>query len=242
MRQWISLVAARPLAIAMLPLGMSLLLLLALLSGPTDAAAARCAAMRMMGTPFEGATGRASSTRRIWSRANSNGRVATAEADDSAAGASPVVSETTTFGTVSDLNQLSLSKFRCHSLLSDPPPDIDPFALVKDEIALLNGDVCEQVEATDEVLSASAQHFFGTGNTREGKRVRPVLVCLMGEVSMLLPHPTLFCRAPHTLARSRRARRLPRLCSRPPFSPPASRARSSSTPSLSTVASPRSRR
>jgi len=95
------------------------------------------------------------------------------------------VSESTTFSTVSDLNQLSLSDFRCHSLATDDAPDVDPFALVADEIALLNDDVCTQVGAEDEVLTASAQHFFGTGNTRAGKRVRPVLVCLMGRATAL---------------------------------------------------------
>ena len=54
-----------------------------------------------------------------------------------------------------------------------------------DEIAQLNEDVCDQVAATDEVLTASAQHFFGAGNTRAGKRVRPVLVCLMGQATAL---------------------------------------------------------
>jgi len=134
-----------------------------------------------MGLPFEGASGRATSTRRIMGGAG-NSRVATAEARDR--DRSSVVSETTTFGTVSELNQLSLSHFRCHSL-SDPPPDVDPFALVKDEIALINGDVCGQVEGTDEVLTASAQHFFGSGNTREGKRERPVIVSLMGQATSL---------------------------------------------------------
>ena len=86
-----------------------------------------------------------------------------------------------TFSTVSELNELSLKQFRCHSVVDDAPPEVDPFALVADEIALLNGDVCSQLEGTDEVLTASAQHFFGAGNTREGKRVRPVIVCLIGQ-------------------------------------------------------------
>jgi len=36
------------------------------------------------------------------------------------------------------------------------------------------------------VLTASAQHFFGSGRTREGKRVRPVIVLLMGNVCSLM--------------------------------------------------------
>ena len=162
----------------------SVIYLFALISSAD--AAARCMAVRMMGSPFDG-VGRATPTRGFGARAaaGAGGRAATAVEDRDDKESGGVVSESTIFGTVSDLNELSLSKFRCHSLANDPPPNIDPFALVTDEIAQLNEDVCDQVAATDEVLTASAQHFFGAGNTRAGKRVRPVLVCLMGQATAL---------------------------------------------------------
>ena len=162
----------------------SVIYLFALISSAD--AAARCMAVRMMGSPFDG-VGRATPTRGFGARAaaGAGGRAATAVEDREDKESGGVVSESTIFGTVSDLNELSLSKFRCHSLANDPPPNIDPFALVTDEIAQLNEDVCDQVAATDEVLTASAQHFFGAGNTRAGKRVRPVLVCLMGQATAL---------------------------------------------------------
>ena len=163
----------------MLHFGVAFFLLLALLSGQADAYAGRCAAVRMMVERLDGATGKATSTRRILQR-NSNSRIAVASKSEDKV---PVVSETTTFDTVSDLNQLSLTEFRCHSLERDAPPNVDPFALVADQIATLNDDVCEQLGANDEVLTSSAQHFFGAGNTREGKRVRPVLVRLMGRAT-----------------------------------------------------------
>ena len=52
--------------------------------------------------------------------------------------------------------------------------------MVTAELDPLSGSVRSDLEGEDPVLSASAQHFFGAGNTREGKRVRPVLVLLMG--------------------------------------------------------------
>lgn len=144
-------------------------------------AAHRCGvgALRMQ---VEGATGRATSTRRFLR--HPQGRVATAESpEDNGA----VVDESTTFVTVSQLNEVCLQQFRCHSVADDPAPDVDPFALTRDEVCSLNEAVCTEVEGVDEVLTASAQHFFGAGNTREGKRVRPVIVNLMGRVRAAPP-------------------------------------------------------
>ena len=107
----------------------------------------------------------------------------TAEADRAAR--QPVVDESTTFATVRSLNALSLSQFRCHSVRDDAAPSVDPFALVQDEISALNNDVCDEVVGEDEVLTCASQHFFGAGNTRAGKRVRPVIVCLMGQATAM---------------------------------------------------------
>ena len=107
-------------------------------------------------------------------------RIATAERDDALN--LDVVEESTTFRTVKTLNKMRLKQFRCHSITRDAAPDVNPFTLVADDVATLNGEVCGQLDGKDEVLTASAQHFFGSGNTRQGKRVRPVIVCLMGQV------------------------------------------------------------
>lgn len=88
-------------------------------------------------------------------------------------------------GTVDSLNAVELSKYRCHNIVEDAAPDVNPFKLVADDIASLNDEVCKQLLADDEALTGSAQHFFGAGNTREGKRVRPVIVCLMGQATAL---------------------------------------------------------
>ena len=133
----------------------------------------------MVTLPFDGASGSVARTGNPFSRA-SGGRVATAIAEDDTK--SRVVEDSQTFNTVSELNQLSLSHFRCHDISADTAPDVDPFAMVADDISRLNAEVCGEVTGKDEVLTASSQHFFGAGNTREGKRVRPVLVCLMGQV------------------------------------------------------------
>jgi len=134
----------------------------------------------MVTLPFDGASGSVARTGNPFSRA-SGGRVATAVAEDER-----VVEDSQTFNTVSELNQLSLSHFRCHDILAEPAPDVDPFAMVADDISRLNAEVCGEVTGKDEVLTASSQHFFGAGNTREGKRVRPVLVCLMGQATAQL--------------------------------------------------------
>ncbi len=41
------------------------------------------------------------------------------------------------------------------------------------------------LQCKDDDLIGSAQHFFGVGNSREAKRVRPVIVCLMGQAASL---------------------------------------------------------
>lgn len=152
-----------------------LLLLLAV----SAASASRCGVARMVSL-FEGSgAARAAASSADPVRVTGSKASAGEPAD-------PVVEESQTFRTVSELNSLSLSKFRCHDVRTDPAPEVDPFALVADEIAVLNEDVCNEVTGDDEVLTASSQHFFGAGNTREGKRVRPVLVCLMGEASAAL--------------------------------------------------------
>ena len=124
---------------------------------------------------MDGVTGRAVSTGRF-NRRTSASRVATAEKEREA-----VVEDSTTMRTVQNLNAQSLSEFRCHNILEDAAPDVNPFAMVADDVAVLNDQVCDQLDGVDTDLVASAQHFFGAGNTREGKRVRPVIVNLMGQ-------------------------------------------------------------
>ncbi|KOO27798.1 geranyl diphosphate synthase [Chrysochromulina tobinii] len=115
-----------------------------------------------------------------FTRRSSASRVAVADKDRE-----PVVVDSTTMTTVRSLNEKSLSKFRCHSISKDPSPDVNPFGMVAAELSTLNGEVCAQLEGKDDDLVGSAQHFFGAGNTREGKRVRPVIVCLMGQAASL---------------------------------------------------------
>jgi hypothetical protein len=93
------------------------------------------------------------------------------------------LAESTTFTTVAELNKLCLQKCRCHTISTDPKPSVDPFAMARDDVSMLNGDVRKAVTGKGEVLTAAAQHFFGAGNTREGKRVRPVIVNLMGQAT-----------------------------------------------------------
>jgi geranylgeranyl pyrophosphate synthase len=154
-----------------------MLIPLLLLSCVTSAVASRCGVARMA-LGMDSVSGRVART----ARRSGGGRVATL-VDGSE---ERVVEESQTFSTVSALNQMSLSHFRCHDITVDPAPDVDPFGLVADDIARLNAEVCNEVTGKDEVLTASSQHFFGAGNTREGKRVRPVLVCLMGQATALL--------------------------------------------------------
>lgn len=94
-----------------------------------------------------------------------------------------VVEDSKTEEIVQELNRVSLRHHRCHSIENDPAPNVDPFKLVSEDIAPLSNRVSDGLKATDPVLTASAQHFFGSGRTREGKRVRPVIVLLMGNVS-----------------------------------------------------------
>jgi geranyl diphosphate synthase len=96
-----------------------------------------------------------------------------------------VVEDSTTFRTVESLNALSLSDHRCHSVTSDASPEADPFGLVADELLTLSEDVRAQLHGRDETLGLAASHFFGTGHTREGKRVRPVIVLLMARATAL---------------------------------------------------------
>lgn len=84
---------------------------------------------------------------------------------------------------VRTLAGIDLAHFRCHRILEDSAPDVDPFALVEEELKPLSEDVRSQLEAEHRALTDASQHFFGTGNTREGKRVRPVLVLLMGRAT-----------------------------------------------------------
>jgi len=94
-----------------------------------------------------------------------------------------VVEDSKTEETVQELNSVSLEHYRCHSIGVDPAPDVDPFKIVAEDIAPLSGRVSADLEAQEPVLTASAQHFFGSGRTREGKRVRPVIVLLMGNAT-----------------------------------------------------------
>jgi len=125
--------------------------------------------LNMMSGDFQ--AGRVASTRR--SR-QSTSRVATGVVEDSK------MEET-----VVELNRVSLSHFRCHSIAQDAAPSVDPFALVADDIAPLSQRVSRDLRAQEPVLTASAQHFFGSGSTREGKRVRPVIVLLMGNATAM---------------------------------------------------------
>eukprot|EP00966_Prymnesium_polylepis_P188371 4365601-Prymnesium_polylepis.2 len=113
-----------------------------------------------------------------------SGRVRTSQSRVAVAVRDDVVEDSKTEETVQELNTISLEHFRCHSIGTDAAPDIDPFKLVADDIAPLSGRVAADLEAQEPILSASAQHFFGSGRTREGKRVRPVIVLLMGNVSL----------------------------------------------------------
>ena len=144
-----------------------------------SASGSRCIVRMSGASPLEGAAGRAIPTGRF-TRRSSASRVAVADKDRE-----PVVVDSTTMTTVRSLNEKSLSKFRCHSISKDPSPDVNPFGMVAAELSTLNGEVCAQLEGKDDDLVGSAQHFFGAGNTREGKRVRPVIVCLMGQAASL---------------------------------------------------------
>jgi len=94
-----------------------------------------------------------------------------------------VIEKPNTDMVVKALNAIDLSEKRCHDLLTDGVPDVDPFAMVQDELTPLSADVRGHLEAEHIALTEAAQHFFGAGNTREGKRVRPVLVLLMGRAT-----------------------------------------------------------
>jgi hypothetical protein len=102
-----------------------------------------------------------------------------------------VILDSTTEISVRELNRVSLSRFRSHSITQDAPPDVDLSALVDDDIPPFNDRVSAELSARDPVLAAAATHFFGAGPVREGKRVRPVMVLLMGNVSCNPPTSSL---------------------------------------------------
>jgi len=87
--------------------------------------------------------------------------------------------------TVHQLNRVHLDRHRCHSVLTDAPPATDPFALVAADLEPLGTVVRDELDAESLTLRDSAQHFFGKGRAREGKRVRPVLVLLVGATTAL---------------------------------------------------------
>merc|ERR1719221_236612 len=109
-------------------------------------------------------------------RARAPCAVATLESTD-------VVEVTRTEETVEQLNSLSLHAHRCHSIGSDAPPAVDPFALVHEQLEPLSAIVRSQLDAESHTLGDASQHFFGAGAAREGKRVRPVLVLLMAQAT-----------------------------------------------------------
>ena len=94
-----------------------------------------------------------------------------------------IIEDTNTADVVRHLAGIDLTHNRCHRITEDAPPDVDPFGLVREELAPLSLEVRAQLEAKHESLTDAAQHFFGAGNTREGKRVRPVIVLLMGRAT-----------------------------------------------------------
>jgi len=96
---------------------------------------------------------------------------------------SEVVEGTDMSEVVRNLNAISLERHRAHTVTADAPPSTDPFSLVADDIAPLSGSVCDQLSADQQTLMESAQYFFGAGNARQGKRVRPVIVLLMGQAT-----------------------------------------------------------
>ncbi len=98
-----------------------------------------------------------------------------------------VIDAPRTAETVHNLNALSHTTHRCHSVLSDNPPQIDPFELVAPHLAPISTSIAQQLDAESPTLGAAARHFFGQGNAREGKRVRPVLTLLMGDATAQNP-------------------------------------------------------
>ena len=58
----------------------------------------------------------------------------------------------------------------------NPQTAVDPFALVKKDLAPFSDNMKELVEAENPVLTAAAKHFF---EKRHGKRFRPTIVMLM---------------------------------------------------------------
>jgi len=87
--------------------------------------------------------------------------------------------------TVAQLNSVCLDSNRCHCIRSDPAPEVDPFAMAQEHLEPLQASVRAQLEAESYTLNGASQHFFGAGGAREGKRVRPVIVLLMGQATAL---------------------------------------------------------
>ena len=123
---------------------------------------------------IDGLRGRVSPTRRP-----SSGATLAAPYEQEA----EVVEGTDMSEVVRNLNAISLERHRAHTVTADAPPSTDPFSLVADDIAPLSGSVCDQLSADQQTLMESAQYFFGAGNARQGKRVRPVIVLLMGQAT-----------------------------------------------------------
>jgi geranyl diphosphate synthase len=86
---------------------------------------------------------------------------------------------------VHQLNRVRLERHRCHSVTADAPPSVDPFQLVASHLEPLGHVVRGELDSESATLRDSAQHFFGKGRAREGKRVRPVLVLLVGATTAL---------------------------------------------------------
>mmetsp|Transcript_51619 Transcript_51619/g.112335 ORF Transcript_51619/g.112335 Transcript_51619/m.112335 type:complete len:410 (+) Transcript_51619:137-1366(+) len=94
-----------------------------------------------------------------------------------------VVQVTRTEETVQQLNSVHLERHRCHSVATDAPPTVDPFKLVQKQLEPLSAVVRAQLDAESQTLGQAAQHFFGAGSARQGKRVRPVIVLLVGQAT-----------------------------------------------------------
>mmetsp|Transcript_5877 Transcript_5877/g.8828 ORF Transcript_5877/g.8828 Transcript_5877/m.8828 type:complete len:406 (-) Transcript_5877:57-1274(-) len=69
-----------------------------------------------------------------------------------------------------------------------PFPAVDPFALVKDDLAPFSDSIKELVDTQHPVLSMAAKHFF---EKRHGKRFRPTVVCLISRASSNVPYEEL---------------------------------------------------
>ena len=57
-----------------------------------------------------------------------------------------IIEDTNTADVVRQLAAIDLGHNRCHQITEDAPPDVDPFALVKEELAPLSLEVRAQLE------------------------------------------------------------------------------------------------